>query len=203
MIEIRSLCHSFGERTVFNNFDLSLPNRGIVSIMGGSGCGKTTLLNIIAGIIKADAGSIRSVPSDIKVSYMFQEPRLLEWATISENVNFVLGGKKSTLGKVNILLEKLGLKDYSDKYPGELSGGMKQRVSFARAVIFEADVLLLDEPFNGLDRERIKTLTDIITEYSKNHLVILVTHQKEYAEAISERIIVISDVGNSDAVTKE
>lgn len=189
MLKITDLCHSFGDNTVFKALSLEFPDTGAFVIMGDSGCGKTTLLNMIAGIIKPSAGEILHSKKELKVSYMFQETRLLPWMSAAENVNLVLGGKKRTLAKANELLSLVGLGTDADKYPSELSGGMNRRVSFARALAYQGDVLLLDEPFNGLDEDNARKMIGIIKVYSKDHLVIAVTHTREYAEAISDNII--------------
>lgn len=189
MLKIAELSHSFGDNQVFNKHSFEFPDTGCFVIMGDSGCGKTTLLNIIAGTLKPDCGEVMFDRNALKVSYMFQEPRLFPWMSAAENVNLVLGGKKATLAKANELLSIVGLGTDADKYPSELSGGMNQRVSFARALAYQGDVLLLDEPFNGLDEDNIKNLIKIIKEYSKDHLVIAVTHAREYAEKLSESII--------------
>lgn len=189
MIRITDLSHSFGDKQVFKALSLEFPDTGAFVIMGDSGCGKTTLLNMIAGTLKPTLGEILSDRKELKISYMFQEPRLLPWMSAAENVNLVLGGKKSTLIKAKELLSLVGLGADADKYPSELSGGMNQRVSFARALAYQGDILLLDEPFNGLDEDNVKKLIGIIKEYSKDHLVIAVTHAREYAEELSENII--------------
>lgn len=189
MLKLNNITHSFGDATVLSGISLNFDEKGVYVFMGQSGCGKTTLLNIIAGLIRPQGGTVESTHA--KVAYMFQEPRLLPTSTAVDNVNLVLGDKKQTVGIASDMLRRLGLGDALDKLPGELSGGMKQRVSLARTLVYGGDLILLDEPFNGLDAPMCETVVGILREYSANALVIIVSHNEEYARMLcdEERII--------------
>ncbi len=182
-MEIKNLKKSFGDKTVISSLSLSLPEKGMITFMGPSGCGKTTLLRIIAGLEKADAGKIVGCPKT--VSYVFQEPRLFPWLSAKDNVTLACDDEKKALE----WLSKVELKDDVDKLPGELSGGMAGRVAFARALSCDSEVYILDEPFTGLDEELKSRLFSLIKQKTDNALVLMVTHDKSEAEALSDKII--------------
>lgn len=177
MVTVKNLKKSYGENTVFDGFDMQLPDVGTFYISGRSGCGKTTLLRIISGLDKDYEGI---VSHDGTISYVFQENRLIPSATAYENVYAVCQNKEKSLD----LLSVLGLGDDTGKYPGQLSGGMNRRVAIARALAFEHDILLLDEPFTALDEEIKGTVISLIKEYEKSRLVIFVSHDEDEAEAL-------------------
>lgn len=179
MLEIKNLCFSYGKENVIENLSLNLPANGVFAIMGPSGCGKSTLLALIAGILKYRSGEIKL--NTKKIAFSFQDARLLPWFTALENVNYVLGGKKSTLNRAETELVELGLSDDVNKYPAELSGGMQRRVSLARAFAAESEILLLDEPFTGLDAETKAGIIKKVKDIGKNALVILITHDETEA----------------------
>ena len=187
MLKIESISKAFGEKSVLRNVSLSCGNTGITAIMGSSGIGKTTLLNIIAGLETADSGTVTH--SYQRVSYKFQEPRLFDWLTAVENVQAVLDNAPDAGVRARELLISVGLSDSLGKYPNELSGGMQQRVALARALGFEGDLLLLDEPFSAVDEEIKKQLIALIKRYGETHAVILVTHDKAEAEALGATVI--------------
>ncbi|MBR4295907.1 MAG: ABC transporter ATP-binding protein [Clostridia bacterium] len=180
MLEIKNLCFSYGKENVIENLSLELPACGVFAIMGPSGCGKSTLLALIAGVLKHRSGEINL--NTKKIAFSFQDARLLPWFTALENVNYVLGGKKSSLERAATELAELGLGDDINKYPSELSGGMQRRVSLARAFAAKSEILLLDEPFTGLDSETKERIMKKVKSIGKNTLVILITHDD--AEAL-------------------
>jgi len=182
-MEIKNLKRAFDEKPVISSLSLTLPERGVVTLMGPSGCGKTTLLRIIAGLEKADAGEIVGQPKS--VSYVFQEPRLFPWLSAKDNVALACDDEKKALE----WLSKVELKDDADKLPGELSGGMAGRVAFARALSCDSEVYILDEPFTGLDEELKSRLFSLIKQKAESALVLMVTHDKSEAEALSDKII--------------
>ncbi len=161
-----------------------LPHTGITAVMGKSGIGKTTLLRVLAGLIKPDSGNFESTFE--RISVKFQDPRLFEWLTVLENVTAVLDGKDKNADQcvAKHWLSAVGLQDDMDKYPAELSGGMAQRVALARALAYEGDLLLLDEPFSAVDDGTKDILLSLISEYAKTHAVLLVTHTQEEAVAL-------------------
>lgn len=193
MLELNDLSFSYGGEKVFKHISHIFPNTGVYAVMGASGCGKSTLFSVIAGILEPSGGSVKY---DGKLTVSFQEPRLLPHMTALENVNFVLSGKKSTLSRALSALRVVGLAENGDenKYPAELSGGMQKRVSFARALAYGGDILLLDEPFSGIDEERKDKLIAEIKEIGKKSLVIMTTHEISEAEKCADEIILFGDL---------
>lgn len=186
MLKITDLCKSFGDKVILKNFSYSFKENGLVVVKGVSGCGKTTLLRLIAGLEKKDSGEILS---DGLISLLFQEDRLLPWLIVIENVTCVMSGKSAEKKKeAKKLLELVGLKGEENERIENLSGGMKRRVAFARALALNPDILLLDEPFNCLDAGTKKKLMDVTLEFSKKHLVIMVTHDSENVKSAQEVI---------------
>ncbi|MBQ1521943.1 MAG: ATP-binding cassette domain-containing protein, partial [Erysipelotrichaceae bacterium] len=141
-MRISNLDFSYDNKQIFHDYSLELSD-GITCLMGASGKGKTTLLKLMAGLLKPDNGTVDI--DDRKVSFMFQEDRLLPWLNVRDNVLLVTGREKET----DELLQELGI-DGNLKI-SELSGGMARRVALARCLMFESDVLLMDEPFKGMD----------------------------------------------------
>ena len=179
-IKIEHLSKSFGKKNIFTDFNYTFADSGIYVISGESGIGKTTLLRIIAGLDKDYNGTVeRSIPG---VSVCFQEYRLFDGITALKNVTEV-SFKKATAGDVDDvkkLFERLNLSDEDvNLYPPELSGGMKQRVAFIRAIAKKAPVLILDEPTKEVDPENASIMNQIIKEEGKKRLVIMVTHKQE------------------------
>ena len=168
----------FGRKIIFDNFNYSFPDTGLFIISGNSGRGKTTLLRIIAGLDRDFEGTVEGGGIS-NVSFHFQEYRLFENLTALENITEVSFKEKTQTDKdsVKTLLKDLGFSDdEAQLYPKQLSGGMKIRVSFARAISKTAPILLLDEPTKELDSNTVTTVERIILEKSKKALVIMVTH---------------------------
>lgn len=186
MIKIKDLYFSYGERSVIRGLDLELPSSGIYALMGPSGCGKTTLLYLISGLLKPSGGSIER--DSCRTAYSFQEPRLLEHMTALENVKFVLTGKDAK-AEAQKHLKVLGLEDEAGSLPASLSGGMKQRVSIARALAYRGDITLLDEPFNGLDEEIKGQTAAILRKRAESSLVIIITHSIDDAALCGAEIL--------------
>lgn len=190
------------DRKVVALDDVSFEAEGhtFVSIVGPSGCGKSTLLNILAGIDVPTSGQVGVLAGDkpARVGYVFQAPRLLPWATILDNLTFVQeGDDEGTVDRCREFLNLVGLHDVEKSYPGELSGGMQQRVGIARAFSIDPDVLLMDEPFSHLDaitgEELRKELHNIWMATKKT--VIFVTHDISEAVELSNRVIVLAKGG--------
>lgn len=193
-LEIKNLNKSYAEESIFKNFSLQLSDDKINCIIGPSGCGKTTFLNILAGLIEYESGSLNGISKN-DISYIFQEDRLIEWLTVKENLQITLKKyyKKSSLDdEIENLLDIVGIKSVEDKYPDELSGGMRQRVNIARAFGKPSKILLMDEPFKSLDYKLKYTIIDEFKNIlNKNkRLVILVTHDLEEAVYFNGRIFV-------------
>ncbi len=183
-IEIEGLNKAFGEKVVLSNFSTVL-NEGITAINGASGAGKSTLLNILAGLVEPDSGRIDGL-SGLRVSYVFQEERLLPWFSARRNIELVCRDKKLA----TILLEEMEIADAADKNVRKLSGGMQRRVALARALSADYDLLLLDEPFKGLD-ERTKYRVMDVTKRRARGIIVLVTHDLYEAEYLGARQIPI------------
>lgn len=184
-MKLEQLSLSFPKRTVLKDFSLELPETGTVCLFGPSGCGKTTMLNCLAGIRKPDSGNITGL-SGKKISYVFQESRLLPWSTVQENIELVL--TESSEKTAREWLSAVGLLSYAGQYPKELSGGQRQRVAFARALAYGGDVFLLDEPFHALDYAASQEMAALLKQSFSNALHILVTHNQEEAERLSDII---------------
>ncbi|MBQ8869173.1 MAG: ATP-binding cassette domain-containing protein [Oscillospiraceae bacterium] len=189
MLKLTGISKSFGEKKVLENFSYDFGEKGVVCISGASGCGKTTLLRIISGLEKSQSGDILLSGT---VSFMFQEDRLLPWLSAWENVACVLN-KKSAERKARAfeLLKLVGLEGNENEQIPNLSGGMKRRVAFARAIAVEPDILLLDEAFTGLDEENRKKLSSLVSEAAKDHLVIMVTHDSEDIDSLADRVVAL------------
>jgi NitT/TauT family transport system ATP-binding protein len=195
-LEIKNLYKSFGQVTLFSNFSTELYENTITCILGPSGCGKTTLLNIIGGVITPDAGELTGF-SEKKISYIFQDPRLLPWKTAAENIGFVLDDSMATEERnkyIDTFINLVELNGFADYYPHALSGGMRQRVSIARAFAFRSDIILMDEPFKGLDvklkTNLIRTISSIWTRDKRT--VVFVTHDVDEALLLGNDIVVLS-----------
>ncbi|MBE6585847.1 MAG: ATP-binding cassette domain-containing protein [Ruminococcaceae bacterium] len=170
---------TLGETHIFHDFHLSLQPGQKKVIMGPSGCGKTSLFRLALGLIKPDSGRI--LCSAKRISAQFQEPRLLPWLTAAQNINLVLSDNKKTLPQALFYLSMVGLAQDAHKYPQELSGGMAQRVALARALAYEGDLLLLDEPFRGLDQALRDDMISLVKEQTKNSALLIITHDPEVA----------------------
>ena len=190
MLKIHDLSFSYGKKQVLQSLSLEIESGEIVAVMGASGCGKSTLLQLIAGLLKSTSGNIEH--DFERISYAFQEPRLFPWLTVEDNLKAVLP-KEQTNQEEAILhaLELVELLDSKALYPDALSGGMKSRASLARALAFNSDLLLLDEPFAALDRDLCLRLGDRLKQAIKSRGItaILVTHNPEDAQRLADRII--------------
>ena len=177
-LEIRNVSCSFGEQTVLKDLSFRFPARGLCAVTGPSGCGKTTLLRILAGLENNYTGTISGRNT---VSMSFQEYRLFPQLTALENITETVCGKKpGRRGRAVAMLIRLGFtQSQRSLYPHELSGGMKQRVSLARALCAEADTALLDEPFKELDPALQSVVWKMILERAEKSLVVLTAHDPE------------------------
>ena len=173
-VKIDSVTKSYGGNKVLSDFSAEIPDNGVTVITGRSGAGKTTLTRLIAGLEKPDSGSIDRRG---RVSVLFQEDRLFPQLTARQNVAAVAGVDNA--GKADRLLKEVGLADAADKFPSELSGGMRRRVAIARALAFEAETYIFDEPMKGLDPELKKTAARLIFSETSGKCLIVVTHEPE------------------------
>lgn len=201
MLSIENVYKQFNNGFVaLENINLQVYPGEIVSLIGTSGCGKSTLLRIISGLDKPTVGQVYLNRQPITaphpdIDIIFQEPRLMPWLTVQDNVRFGLGRHKNDRANDDTaaILAKVGLTEFADALPRQLSGGMAQRVAIARALITQPSILLLDEPFSALDaftRTKLQEHLLHIWEYDHPTLV-LVTHDVEEALVLSDRILVM------------
>lgn len=159
-----------------------------LAIVGRSGCGKSSLLRVLAGLLPVDSGSVAGVP--VERSFVFQDPALLPWLTVAQNVELPrsLGGRA---GAASETLRWVGLSDQSEKLPAALSGGQRMRVSLARALFSEPEILFLDEPFAALDVRTRREMHDLVLAKSIGRTVILVTHDLADAARLADRVLLV------------
>lgn len=191
-----------GETPALKDINFDIKEGEFLSIVGPSGCGKTTLLSMIAGLIKPQFGTIHFHPDLINaphpIGYMLQHDHLLEWRTIYKNIMLGLeiqhDKSPTSRNKIDALLEKYGLYQFRNKYPSELSGGMRQRAALIRTLVLDPRLLLLDEPFSALDYQtRLSVSSDIVDIIKKEgKTAVLVTHDLSEAISTSDRIIVLT-----------
>lgn len=193
-ISVKGISKAFDGKTVFSNLSLSFKRGTITCIMGPSGCGKTTLLRIMAGIEPPDAGSVDGMDTGKAgrdtIAFVFQEDRLSENFSAISNIRMVTG-KRYSDAEIRSRLEEIGLRDFAEKKVSEFSGGMKRRVAIARAICYNADILLMDEPFKGLDDKLKKDVMDYVKRNTVGKTVICVTHDRAEAEYLGAGIISI------------
>lgn len=187
-MELKGFTKKYGDKTVFDNFDLILEDHKITAIMGPSGCGKTTLLNVLSGLDTDYEGELLNGE---RCAYIFQEPRLLKGATVLENT--LIGSGFKNKEKAIELLNALELGEYINKYPNSLSGGMAMRVSMARAFVSERPVILMDEAYKGLDKELRYRLYDLFKSLWQvdKPTTVIVTHDEDEANYLADKIVVL------------
>ena len=186
-MKIQHLCKFFDGKVVLDHVSLTLESGGTACLMAPSGRGKTTLLRCIAGLETPDSGQITDLPE--RIAYVFQEDRLCDGFSAVDNIRLVTG-KALGEGEIRRHLEELGLAGSLDQPVRELSGGMRRRVSIGRAVCFGAGLLLLDEPFKGLDDEARQQTADYILRHRGAAAILCVTHDREDAAALGGADIV-------------
>lgn len=185
MISIDNISFSYnGKNNIINSFSLEIPSGSRICLYGESGCGKTTLLRLLLGLEAPTGGKI-IFKNKYKASAVFQENRLLPFKTVLNNIILVGAEHKTALKH----LKALGIADYADKYPHELSGGMQRRAALARALSADFDYLVLDEAFTGLDDSNIASAAAHISATLGNRILIMVTHSKTEAELLGAKII--------------
>lgn len=171
MIKIRNLCLSYGEKEVMKDFSLDLPDRGVIGLTGPSGCGKTSLLRRLAGL-EPSGGTVSGV-SETGTAFLFQENRLLPWRTVGQHITDVLPRERRGEAPKWLALAELSGEEKSR--PAELSGGMARRLAVARCAALGGEVLLLDEPFTGVDTERAVRMLTALKELGTP--VVLISHE--------------------------
>lgn len=235
MLETIDLCKIYKPKkgvpvTALNKISLKFPEKGMVFLLGKSGSGKSTLLNLLGGLDKYDSGEIiiKGVSSkDFKqqyfdsyrntyVGFIFQEYNILDEFSVGANIALAieLQGRKATDGEINDILKQVDLEGYGNRKPNELSGGQKQRVAIARALVKNPEIIMADEPTGALDSNTGRQIFDTLKKLSKDKLVLIVSHDREFSEQYADRIIeladgrVISDVelvsdGDNEALEEE
>ncbi len=208
MLRIENACKQFENGFVaIDSINLQINAGEIVSVVGTSGCGKSTLLRILAGLEFPTSGQVyieneRILAPHPKVGIIFQEPRLMPWLTVRENVQFGLASvaRSHRAHLTQVILDRVGLTEFADALPRQLSGGMAQRVAIARALIMSPSILLLDEPFSALDAFMRMKLQDHLLKiwHYTQPTLILVTHDIDEALVLSDRVIVMR--GNSGRI---
>lgn len=190
LLSLNDVTLAFDRTKVFSDLNFMVEKGEFVAIVGPSGCGKTTLLNLFSNSVKPDKGEVVCRGS---LRMVYQQSSLFPWLTVEENI--ALGLEKKCGDKISEMLKIIGLSQFSKHFPHQLSGGMKQRVELARALIGETDVLLLDEPFSSLDyltKLNIRSeLVRMLREFPRT--TILVTHDIEEAAQLADRIVVFSE----------
>lgn len=192
---LKNVTKNYGKRDIFKNLNLEIRNDEITIILGKSGCGKTTLIRMLSGLDKNNIGEIKfyneeNLETRGKCGFVFQESRLLPWFNVEENIS-IHGSNKN----IERYLDMIGLKEYRNSYPEELSGGMAQRVAIARALSYEPDTLFMDEPFSALDYfTRRQLQNELLKIYEETKIgIVFVTHNLDEALALAHRIIVIKE----------
>ncbi len=228
-VALEDVWKGFDDGPVLRGLDLTVPRGSTVTVMGGSGSGKTVLLRLTAGLIKPDRGRIRVLGVDItplreeallplrrRMGFVFQGAALFDSLTVYENVAYPLREHAAELpepevgARVHRLLERVGLRDVDAKLPAELSGGMRKRVGIARALALGPELVLYDEPTAGLDPTNARLITELIGTLKAegaSETAMIVTHDLEFARAVSDLIAVliagrIADIGSPDAVRR-
>lgn len=205
---------AFAEHQIFDNFNFTLQQGQRVALLGASGIGKSSLLKLLTGIYQPDTGSISCQAK--RIGYVFQEPRLLPWLTVSENLAQVLSPHKYDKAviaeKITAVLDRVELSEFANHYPRQLSGGMAQRVSLARALVIEPDLLLMDEPLSALDNGLKKQLSLFITEYlaQSNASLLYVSHAANEALPLVDSVLLLQrgeapqfyPIGSSEQVSE-
>jgi NitT/TauT family transport system ATP-binding protein len=202
-VSLRGVTKTYGSGVVaLGPIDLEVRKGEFVSLLGPSGCGKSTALRLIAGLSGPTSGAVRvahhDVPAGRSIGFVFQEPTLMPWTSVRENVRLPLKlahvPREQADVRVGEALAQVGLAEFADAYPRELSGGMKMRVSLARALVTDPDILLMDEPFAALDEiTRFKLNNDLLALWRNLHkTVIFVTHSVFESVYLSQRVIVMT-----------
>ncbi|CCQ97807.1 putative ATP-binding protein BAB2_1147 [[Clostridium] ultunense Esp] len=201
-LEFQGVYKSFSDLQVLENVSFSVGKGEFVVIVGPSGCGKSTLLRMVAGLERPSRGEVLSRGEPIKSPspermMIFQEPALFPWLTVERNVAFGLElagvSKEERQEKVNQMLERVGLGDFRHFYPSQLSGGMKQRASIARAFVMDPEILLMDEPYGALDAlTRMAMQNELLSLWEgSGKTVLFITHDVDEAIALGDRVLVM------------
>lgn len=199
MLIVKDISQNFGELSVLKNISFQVEDNEILAVLGPSGCGKSTLLNIIAGLQKPKTGFVEG--ADDAISFVFQDDRLLPWRTVWQNISLV--NEQENKEEIKNLINYVGLKDFEQYKPSQLSGGMKKRCGIARAFYYKSELLLMDEPFQGLDYSLRQEMLNMLLRVWNAHkqAVLFITHEIDEALIVANRILVLS--GRPSNITKQ
>lgn len=181
VLSIKNVKKSFDDKLVLNDINLAVDNPGLYLLYGTSGCGKTTLLHIIAGFMKPDSGSV-IIRENTEIAYSFQDSELLPDFTVAENI--ALANQLHAEDKdINPMIQELNIAHLMKRYPHECSQGQKNRIALARALCMDAPILLVDEPTEALDADNRSQVKKLLQQAAETHIVIAVTHDREWIES--------------------
>lgn len=204
MIKVIGLNKSYGTATILQNISFDIPDGQIIALFGPNGCGKTTLLKIIAGLDKQDSGEIKQLDKnddgELSAGLVFQDHRfsLLPWMTIRGNIELALmtkvRSKQEREEKINQIISRLNLSRHQNKYPYQVSGGLSQLTAFGRALVLDPDIYLFDEPFSALDyQSALKLQQQFLALWEKDKKsTIIVTHSIDEAILLADQIVIFS-----------
>ncbi len=196
MFSLHDIRLDYGSLNVLDRFSLNCDKQQFVCLFGPSGVGKTSILNILARLVKPQSGHV--ICNCKRLAYVFQDPRLVPWLNVEQNLQLGLYASGQSARQrhsaATRLLPVLGLDGFAKYYPGQLSGGMKQRVSLGRAFAIKPDLLLLDEPFSGLDAAIKHEMQDLLASLRQLHActTVMVTHDEKEAIKLSDRVVVMN-----------
>jgi len=197
IIRIENINKRYDDNIIFENFKIDFYQNKINCILGKSGCGKTTLLNIISGVIQNDTKDFKGI-ENVGISYIFQDDRLIDWLTVEDNIKLVIK-KHYNEKEINELCDKylklVGIYEYKNYYPQRLSGGIRQRVNIARAFIYPSKIIIMDEPFKSIDIKNKMIIMDNFKEILQkdNRTVLFVTHDIEEAIYLGDSGVILGD----------
>ena len=202
-LALHDVVKRFGARTAIEGISLAIAPTSFVSLVGPSGCGKSTLLNVIAGLLPPSSGRVEVFGEPLvginrRAAYMFQQDALLPWKTVLDNIQFglTLRGQRGRDARetAQSWLERVGLQDFGNDFPYQLSGGMRKRVAIAQCWIVQSDLILMDEPFSALDvHTRLRIESEILALWADSRkTVVFVTHDLEEAIALSDEVYLLS-----------
>lgn len=204
-LDVTDLNFSYADKNIIRDLSFSVPDGAFISILGPSGCGKSTLLNVLSGLLKPDGGEIRIDGAPVQgtgreLAYMPQNDLLFPWRTILDNVCLYgeIHHRKEEMRQIALQqMARFGLAGCENKYPDELSGGMRQRAAFLRTTLCEAGIYLLDEPFGALDVITRSDMQDWLRELCTglHRTILLVTHDTDEAIYLSDRILILGAPG--------
>ena len=205
MLKVTSLSKCFGNLSIFDHFDLRVPHRGFTILIGPSGCGKSTLFNVLTGVVPSENGKISWCGETLtnlrkKAAYMQQKDLLLPWFSLMDNALLPakIAGEDSakSRGRALSLFKRLGLEGFEGYLPGEISGGMRQRCALVRTLMFERELVLLDEPLSALDAITRRSLQSLLlmlqSDFEKS--ILMITHDIEEALILADEVLVLSQL---------